>query len=93
MTEPDSIACPYDCGKMVRIGEDRADRLDQIPARYQVIVTIRPKSAWPKGRTGVVHAKAPALLLEASWPTEALLAQIAVASIPNICRLVVRRQS
>ncbi|MDZ4137696.1 MAG: IS66 family transposase [Erythrobacter sp.] len=77
--EPDSIVCPCGCGDMVRIGEDRTERLDFIPARYQVIVTIRPKYACPKGRTGVVQAKAPAHLLEGSWPTEALLAQIAVA--------------
>lgn len=77
--EPESIACPCGCGDMVRIGEDRVDRLDYIPARYQVIVTIRPKYACPKGRAGVVQAKAPAHLLEGSWPTEALLAQIAVS--------------
>ena len=40
---------------------------------------MRPKYACPKGRTGVMQAKAPAHLLEGSWPTEALLAQIAVA--------------
>jgi len=77
--EPDSITCPCGCGDMVRIGEDRTERLDYIPARYQVIVTIRPRYACPKGRTGVVQAKALAHLLEGSWPTEALLAQIAVA--------------
>ncbi|OIQ75186.1 transposase IS66 family protein [mine drainage metagenome] len=76
---PDSIACPCGCGDMVRIGEDRTERLDFIPARYQVIVTVRPKYACPKGRTGVVQAKAPAHLLEGSWPTETLLAQIAVS--------------
>lgn len=64
---------------MVRIGEDRTERLDRIPARYEVIVTIRPKYACPKGRTGVVQARAPAHLLEGSWPTEALLAEIAVS--------------
>jgi transposase len=79
MVEPDSIACPCGCGDMVRIGEDRTERLDYIPARYQVIVTVRPRYACPKGRTGVVQAKAPAHLLEGSWPTEALLAQIAVS--------------
>ena len=77
--EPASILCPCGCGDMVRIGEDRTERLDYIPARYQVIVTVRPKYACPKGRTGVVQAKAPAHLLEGSWPTEALLAQIAVS--------------
>jgi transposase len=77
--EPDSVVCPCGCGNMVRIGEDRTKRLDYIPARYQVIVTVRPRYACPKGRTGVVQAKAPPHLLEGSWPTEALLAQIAVA--------------
>ena len=79
VVEPDSIVCPCGCGDMVRIGEDRTERLDYIPARYQVIVTVRPRYACPKGRTGVVQAKAPAHLLEGSWPTEALLAQIAVS--------------
>ena len=77
--EPESLACLCGCGDMVRIGEDRSERLDVIPARYQVIVTIRPRYACPRGRAGVVQAAAPAHLLEASWPTEALLAQIAVA--------------
>ena len=77
--EPESIVCPCGCGDMARIGEDRTERLDFIPARYQVIVTVRPKYACPKGRTGVVQAKAPAHLLEGSRPTEALLAQIAVS--------------
>lgn len=76
---PDSIACPCGCGGMVKIGEDRSERLDCIPATYQVIVTIRPKYACPKGRTDVVQAKAPAHLLENSWPTERVLAQIAIA--------------
>ena len=79
VVEPDSIVCPCGCGDMVRIGEDRSERLDYIPARYQVIATVRPRYACPKGRAGVVQAKAPAHLLEGSWPTEALLAQIAVS--------------
>ncbi len=87
--EPDSIACPCGCGDMVKIGEDRVDRLDYIPARYQVIVTIRPKYACPKGRAGVVQAKAPAHLLEGSWPTEALLAQIAVSKHSEHLLLIV----
>ena len=77
--DPDSIVCPCGCGDMVKIGEDRSERLDVIPAQYQVIVTVRPKYACPKGRTGVIQAKAPAHLLENSWPTEPLLAQITVA--------------
>ena len=77
--EPETIACPCGCGDMVRIGEDRSERIAVVPAQYRVIVTIRPKYACPKGRTGVVQAKAPAHLLEGSWPTEAMLAHVAVA--------------
>ena len=54
VVEPDSIICPCGCGDMVKIGEDRSERLDYIPAHYQVIVTVRPRYACPKGRTGVV---------------------------------------
>lgn len=79
VVDPESIVCPCGCGDMVRIGEDRSERLDYIPARYQVIVTVRPRYACPKGRSGVVQVKVPAHLLEGSWPTEALLAQIAVS--------------
>ena len=57
LTEPDSIICPCGCGDMVRIGEDRTERLDYIPARYQVIVTVRPRYACPKGRAGVVQVE------------------------------------
>jgi transposase len=46
--EPESIVCPCGCGNMVRIGEDRTERLDRVPARYEVIVTIRPKYACPR---------------------------------------------
>ncbi|TWI93956.1 transposase IS66-like protein [Gemmobacter caeni] len=56
--EPESIVCPCGYGDMVRIGEDKTERLDYIPARYQVIATIRPRYACPKGRTGVVQANA-----------------------------------
>jgi len=77
--EPETIACPCGCGDMVRIGEDRSERIDVVPAQYRVIVTIRPKYACPKGRAGVAQARAPAHLLEGSWPTEAMLAHVAVA--------------
>lgn len=77
--EPKTIACPCGYGDMVRIGEDRSERIDVVPAQYRVIVTIRPKYARPKRRAGVVQSRAAAHLLEGSWPTEAMLAQIAVA--------------
>ena len=45
--EPESTLCPCGCGEMVRIGEDRTERLDIVPAQLQVIVTVRPRA----GRT------------------------------------------
>ena len=43
--EPDSLICPCGCGVMHRIGEDRSERLDIVPAQLRVIVTVRPKYA------------------------------------------------
>ena len=77
--EPSSLACPCGCGQMVRIGEDRSSRLDVTPAQYRVIETVRPRYACPKGCAGVAQAPAPAHLIEGGAPTEALLAQVAVA--------------
>ncbi len=77
--EPASLACPCGCGQMVRIGEDRSSRLDVTPAQYRVIETVRPRYACPKGCAGVTQAPAPAHLIEGGVPTEALLAQVAVA--------------
>src|SRR5664280_3536204 len=77
--EPASIACPCGCGTMAKIGEDRTERLDVTPAQFQVIVTIRPRYACPKGRAGVSQAPAPAHLIEAGLPTEAILAQVIVS--------------
>ena len=79
LVKPHSIACQCGCGDMVWIGEDKTEGLDYTPASYQVIVPVPPRYACPKGRAGVVQAKAPGHLLEGSWPTEALLAQIAAS--------------
>ena len=62
----------------VCIGEDVSERLDVTPAKFRVIVTRRPKYAY-RDRDGVFQAAAPAHLIEGGIPTEALLAQIAVA--------------
>ena len=48
--EPESILCPCGCGEMAKIGEDRTERLDIVPAQLQVIVTVRPKYALPQVR-------------------------------------------
>ena len=77
--EPESIECPCGCGEMVRIGEDRSERLDIVPAQFRVIVTVRPKYACRKCEEGVTQAPAPAWLIEGALPTEALLAHVLVS--------------
>ncbi len=72
---------PCACGShdRIRIGEDVSERLDVVPAKFRVIVTRRPKYACKTCRDGVVQASAPARLIEAGLPTEALLAHVAVS--------------
>lgn len=77
--EPASTLCPCGCGEMVKIGEDRTERLDIVPAQFQVIVTVRPRYACRTCEAGVVQALAPAHLIEGGLPTEALIAHVLVA--------------
>ena len=79
VVEPDSITCPCGCGDMVRIGEDRTERLDIVPAQFRVIVTVRPIYACPDKDGGVAQAAAPRHLIEGGLPTEALLAYMGVS--------------
>ena len=79
--------CPCGCGEMVRIGEDRTERLDIIPAQFRVIVSIRPKYACRQCTDGVTQAKAPAHLIEGALPTEALIAHVLVAKYADHCPL------
>ena len=60
------------------IGEDRSERLDIIPMRYQVIVTCRPKYGCRSCSDAVVQAPAPARLIEGGLPTERLVAHVLV---------------
>lgn len=39
--EPDSLDCPCGCGEMHRIGADRTERLDIIPAQIRPIALTR----------------------------------------------------
>jgi transposase len=78
--EPDSILCPCGCGEMAKVGEDRSERLDVIPAQFRVLVTIRPKYVC-RTCAGASHAQAPApeWLVPRGLPTEALVAHSMVA--------------
>ena len=77
--EPDSTQCPCGCDQMIRIGEDRTERLDIVPAQLRVIVTVRPKYACRTCEAGVIQAPAPAHLITGGLPTEGALAQVLIA--------------
>ena len=64
---------------MVKIGEDRTERLDIVPAQLRVIVTVRPKYACRVCEQGVVQAPAPAHLIEGALPTEGAIAHVLVS--------------
>jgi transposase len=76
--EPETTACLCCQGVMHVIGEDRSERLDIIPARYQVIVTRRPRYGCRACSSAVVQAPAPARLIEGGLPTERLVANVLV---------------
>jgi len=89
--EPDSTVCPCGCGEMVRIGEDRTERLDIVPAQLRVLVTVRPKYACPACKGGVTQAKSPAHLIEGALPTEGAIAHVLVSKYAD--HLPLYRQS
>ena len=74
-----SDICPCCSGKLHRIGEDVAERLDIVPAQFRVLVVRRPKYACRSCEDVVVQAPAPARLIEGGIPTEATVAQILVS--------------
>ena len=78
--EPASRLCPCGCGEMTKIGEDRSERLDIVPAQFVVIETVRPRYACNRCKgAGVVQAAAPASLIEGGLPTEGLLAHVLIS--------------
>jgi transposase len=87
VVEPEDMACPCCGGAMHVIGEDRSERLDVIPAQYQVIVTRRPKYACRACQGAVVQAPAPPRLIEGGLPTEQLVADVVVRKYADHCPL------
>jgi transposase len=71
--------CPCCGGLLHVIGEDRAERLDIIPAQFRVLVVRRPKYACRACEDVVVQAAAPSRLIEGGIPTEATVAQVLVS--------------
>ncbi len=77
--EPESLLCPCGCGLMHKIGEDRTERLDIVPAQLRVIVTVRPKYACRICTDGVTQVPAPAHLIAGGLPTEGAIAHVLVS--------------
>jgi transposase len=75
----DDKTCRSCNGELHRIGEDKSERLDIVPAQFRVLVTIRPKYACRTCEDGVMQALAPARLIEGGLPTEATVAQVLVS--------------
>jgi transposase len=69
-------SCPCCHNVLHRIGEDRSERLDIVPAQLRVLVVRRPKYACRTCEEVVVQAPAPARLIEGGLPTEATVAQV-----------------
>ena len=72
---------------MEPIGEDRTERLDIVPARLQVIVTVRPKYACRVCEEGVTQAPAAPHLIEGALPTEGPIAHVLISKYADHCPL------
>lgn len=71
--------CSCCSGALHTIGEDRAERLDIVPAQLRVLVVRRPKYACRACEGVVIQAPAPARLIEGGLPTEATVAHVVVS--------------
>lgn len=71
-------ACACCGGDLHVIGEDVAERLDVVPATFRVLVTRRPRYGCRACEAAPVQAPAPARIVEAGLPTEALIAHVLV---------------
>lgn len=71
--------CPCCAGALHRIGEERSEQLDVVPARLRVLVTVRPKYACRACEETIMQAPAPARLIAGGLPSDALVAHVAVA--------------
>ncbi len=78
--EPASLICLCGCGVMHKMGEDRSERLDIVPAQLRVIVTVRPKYACRACTDGVTQTPAPPHLFMGGLPDEATLAHVLVSN-------------
>jgi transposase len=76
--EPKITECPCCAGKLHRIGEDRFEALDGVPATVRVLCTVRPKYACRACEGAVIQAPAKARLFEGGMATTAFIANVIV---------------
>lgn len=76
---PDDTSCPGCRQAMVRIGEEKSEQLDYVPATLKVIETIRPKYACSACKQGVHVALAPQGPIPKGKATAGMLAHVAVS--------------
>jgi transposase len=91
VVDVDDKTCRCCQGELHRIGEDKSERLDIVPAQFRVLVTVRAKYACRKCEDGVLQAPAPARLIEGGLPSEATVAQVLVSKYADhlpLCRQV-----
>lgn len=79
----DDKSCPCCRNLLHKIGEDRSERLDIVPAQFRVLVTCRPRYACRTCEDVVIQAAAPARLIESGLPTEATVAQVLVSKFAD----------
>lgn len=70
--------CPCCGGPLHRIGDDRAEMLDDVPAHFRVRVICRPRYGCRTCTDGVVQAPAPDRPIDGGLATEALLAHVLI---------------
>ena len=68
------------CGHELQcIGESVSEKLDYVPASYEVVQTVVPRYSCPKCHEGVVSAKTPAQAVEKGLAAEGFIAQVVVS--------------
>ena len=89
--EPEDLVCPCGAERHV-IGEDVSERLDIVPAKFQVIVTRRPKYACRSCEENILQAPAPAHIITGGLPTERTIASVIVSKYADHVPLYRRAQ-
>jgi transposase len=75
----DDKTCPCCQGELHRIGEDKSERLDIVPAQFRVRVTRRPKYACRKCEDRVVQAPSSAQSARSRSTAKTLCSRVRMA--------------